>query len=212
MPGTVGAETIPLKFGPDLWHIPKAYGATFGSNQTQGTNVNGFNIFLKLPDLEPVLASDPSPLEIHGHGDYISISFSYDNRFGAIGGIKPTVAPDGHLTMPFERYVTQNKFINYEELTSNGLPDNAMYWSTGQVWFISNDTSSTSNSFPPQSFWCNAFYPGQSAGCELSVVKPPKSTVIGHYLISYSFSRDYFSQIASISSCMERLYNTFAAD
>lgn len=209
-PNTDDAETIPLKIGPDTWQIPRAYAATFGSNQTQDQQVNGFQLFLKLPDLEPISANDPSPIEIHGHGNYVSIFFSYDNRFGAVSGIKPVIGPDGHLVAQFERYIGPNNFINYEELGNNGLPANSIYWSTGGISLISNDPTASSNSFPPQYFTCGAFFPGLNAGCQLDVLRAPKSTSVGHYLISYDFSRDYFSQINSISICVEKLYNTFS--
>jgi hypothetical protein len=111
-PGTLDALTIPLQVGPELWHIPQAYAATFGLDQTQNAKVNGFLIYLKLPNLLPLSNADPSPFEIHGNGPYLHIFFTYDEERAA--GSKGFKIDGNGSRVPrreFLGYIGQSAFI-----------------------------------------------------------------------------------------------------
>jgi hypothetical protein len=111
-PGTFDALTIPLQVGPELWHIPQAYAATFGLDQTQNAKVNGFLIYLKLPNLLPLSNADPSPFEIHGNGPYLHIFFTYDEERAA--GSKGFKIDGNGSRVPrreFLGYIGQSAFI-----------------------------------------------------------------------------------------------------
>jgi hypothetical protein len=213
--GSLAAQTIPLRVGPQQWHIPRAYAATFGSNQTQNPLIQGFQIFLKLPDLQPVTARDPSPYEILGPGQYITIGISYDGRPGAGGSIaKP--GPGGKMQFPLLQYIGRSSFLDYEEFVDEGITRDLYYDRGEYLWFISPDPARTPNTFPPQYFICNQFSPGSGMTCKFDVWKSVKSTGSvntepGAYLISYWFSRAYLSQMETINKCVGKLYESFTS-
>jgi hypothetical protein len=98
-PGSPDAETLLVHVGPELWHIPAGYAEPFGVNQTNNSAVNSFEIFLKLPDLALLNSNDPSPFLIHGQGQYIDISVSFQPE-AMMQHPKMEAGPDGYLVPP----------------------------------------------------------------------------------------------------------------
>ena len=209
-PGSQSAENIPLKFGHETWQIPAAFGETFGQNQTQDSRYNSFNIWLKLPDLEPVTADDPSPMVIAGPGKYISIWFEYSDRLW-VSKTKQEFLKRYLLGL---YHVGKNAFLPYEEYqggTAQGV--NEPYLEYGPTSFISADQRQTSMTFPPEVFTCYQYGGVPNPGCSLDVIEPTEkrgpNEYAGIYDIEYDFPRTYFSQISAISACVQKLYQTF---
>jgi len=210
VPGSQGAVTVPLKFGPETWHIPLAFGATFGQNQTQASRYNSFDIWLKLPDLEPLTATDPSPIVIAGQGKYIYISFEYNNSKWNSETRNDSL----------KRYllglhqVSRNAFFSYEEY-QGGVSDSLHdpYSEEGPTFLVSDDTNQNSSTFPPEQVMCYLYSAVPSPGCVFDVIAPinqiSPNQYAGTYLVHYDYSLDYFSQLISINSCVQKLYQLF---
>jgi hypothetical protein len=68
--------------------------------------------------------------------------------------------------------------------------------------------------FPPAEFDCGTFSPDENAGCEFrankSLIQRNEQTPEAGYVIDYSFSRDYYSQITTISDCVRTLFQTLS--
>jgi hypothetical protein len=208
--GSLGAEMIPLKFGPEVWHIPRAFGDTFGQNQTQDSRYNSFNIWLKLPDLEPLTPNDPSPMVIAGPGQYISIWFEYNDRPWA-SETKQEFLQRYLLGL---HHVSRNAFLPYEEYQPGPEQEkNKLYLEYGPISFVSDNQRQTDMTFPPDVFTCYQYGSVPNPGCSLDVVEPTEQKspdkYAGTYEVSYDFSRIYFSQINEVSGCVQRLYKLF---
>lgn len=211
-PGTAGADTIPLKIGPETWRIPRAYGSTFGLNRTTNPMYDSISFWLKLPDLEPLSSADPSPVVIRGSGNYISITIGYDSRKWNDPGKSGSIAN----WIKSNNYIGKNAFINYFEYQSlSGKSDLALnFLYRDSVDFIKNNDMLNLTVFPPEWFQCNQFGSAPNPLCQFRVSEFLMSNGkinydLGRYDIQYSFSRDYFSQIKAINACMENLYQVF---
>lgn len=204
-PGSSGSKMIPLQVGPEEWHIPAAYVATFGINQTNNPQINGFMIYLKLPNLEPLSPDDPSPFEIRGFGQYIGISFNYQNdamtRHPTLAkNQNGMVVPAPPWNMP---YLGKDAYLPYNDFSF-----------IDQQYLISNLKNSGPTSFPPQAINCTWQSPTENAYCNPQGIEPSIQEDIEKpnqgYMFEYSFSKDYFSILEPISQCVGQLFEAFS--
>jgi hypothetical protein len=209
--GTEGAKTIPLKIGPETWHIPRAYASTFGLNQTSDPKYDSISFWLKLPDLEPLLTTDPSPIAIKGRGNYISIMMGYDPADWS----DPSKTEFLPKLIKSGNFIGKNAFTNYDEYQRANSKTALKYlYRDVSIDFVSNNAMSNASLFPPWWFQCSQYggAPGPSCQFQVSEIEYKNKETrreIGRYDIEYSFSRDYFSQLIAINACMQKLYESF---
>ncbi len=207
-PGGSNNQVSYLNMGNKVWLIPVQYAETAGGKIRDGNTVTGFGVFLKLPNLIPLTSDDPSPFTIHGSGQYANVSIDYN----AIEMFRKLTAPNASglasvINGSEESYILPN----LQETKANAFDDYDEYSDgMGDDWFISHNPKRTRSSFPPDVFSCDRFSPGKDAGCIISVSIPSDPQVQGEplagYEISFLFARDYFSQLTSISQCVDQLY------
>jgi hypothetical protein len=196
-PGSDGARLVDLLIGPQHVEIPIAYGSFGSFSPTQQI----IEIYLTLPNLQPVSPTDMSPLLATGFYHYTHIYISYNDRALFM---HPSLTAAGDMKSLFndETPLGSNAILPYKM-----YKEHPNYYDIGEdELYYSADPQKTFSTFPPSDFRCSSFAPGASADCEFQVSLGLSSKISNKpdagLDVAYSFSKDYFSQIPFINSCL----------